>query len=872
MTTNPPIPGLSPARKGLYLFAFAATVAIAWWVLRPEPQESYVRIPYAGTNATANYDPATLFKTPYTTEAGMCVTEILTDLAEMAFRAGAGKAPVPGVVRVAVSEEAGSQRRHPRYRVDVTLGQKSARLSLPVEIIWDHETYREAGRTFLELAGVKLSVPRREADPDSAQAALMGRLLDAEAVTIVNESRRVSQELTRDFLNVGAHEEAAFLHGVLVMKEEAAFFSDPRLGLCRLVAHLTLARCLGGGAPGLAGEAAEAISLAAMKRQVEAVARLGDPAAQPDPAVAAWLRVIRATVTADYRPLSDPASRTPLERVAWLRAYGLSVGIRLALEIWPYAKLASYPDAQRVLREMGPWEFLRDLGRDGMKSELGEQWDVLQAYFGAPAGALPSTDQLNVHPEHCFSTNGEIRVLGWGHWASFFQRHLMNELHGRYEARRWYGGWDSDVKSAEEQIRTQYSALLLQPLLLQQIRTNWMTRPDRLDEAIAMSRTHPEIIPSILWGRLQPVYEDTNLRMRDQVRVTTEEWFRHYPLPGTALVLYEPFLDYGMHGKVTDVPLLDELGRMAPYDFSILNLRDYPRWVGSFGVGERERVSPDQTKEYWEPLSGYMLTAMWEMAELKRGDPKDYERRLLEMIRLAPTYNIDLGQYFFLRNEPDKALPYFEAGFTNRADSERLSKWVRHVVELELDAGRVEKAEALADEAIARWAHQGFSAKARIHERAGRLAEALALYEQVEQNYSEPDPLIGFCTRNAVASVGTPEEPRIFAALERLRPKECVRVSVADFHGPPGEREGVDIIGPDPRITYYGLKGGDVVVGVDGWRTRTGKDFDRVLKLSIGSRIRLIVWDWSGYREVVCEDSDRLEGFPFGSVSPRRKP
>ncbi|MBI3869177.1 MAG: hypothetical protein HY299_11685 [Verrucomicrobia bacterium] len=856
----------------LFLGVIAIAVAsVARWLILSVSPDSYVRYPNGDTNVWVRYASTTFFTAPYKSEAAMCVTEILEDLAEMVLRAAEGRAPEPGAVQVRVTEESGSRPRHPRYRVDFTLRGKAAHLSLPVEVMWDHETYGEACKAMLALAGKTSSQAKRAPESDAESLAMLERLLDADAVTIVRESRLVSEALSQDFVDPAAHERAAFLHGVLVLREQAGLFSDPRLGLCRLAAHLAMARNLDQRTQGVAGDLAEAIGLVVMRRQTELVQRLGDPAIEPNAPVAAWIRILRGAGTGDYRGLANPRARSLLEQIAWLRAYSLSVGTRSALAIVPYETLKDIPDFVRTLRAANCEQLVQPLARDGMRCELQEQQRVFREYFGTASTTELSANQLNVHPGHCFSTNGSVRIIDWGHWAAFFQRHLLNDVYRRYQAKDWLGSGADDVLKAANQARTQYADLVLQPVLLQQMRPDWMFKVDRLDEAVALARAHPELIPTMLWGKLEPVYRDAPSVLHDQVMLATADWFHHYPLPGTGLVMFDYRADYGEHGMIGDQGLLEELGRMAPYDLQILRLRD--PFHGAVGLVEivEGRPGPDRLRALWEPASEYMIGAMREMADLSRDHPDDYERRLLGMARLSPAYYLDLGFYFSERKNTPKAIQYVETGFAVVSDSSTLAQYVGRAVELELDAGRVEKASEMAQQISEGGCYQGLAAQARIHERAHRLREAYNLYARVEQEYGEQEPLISFCARAAPVSIGTAAEPLIFEALERFRPKDCERVSVADFHGPPEENEGVDIIGANPIVAHYGFKEGDVVVALDGLRVRTRGHLERLRQIGFGPKLRLIIWDGTQYRDVVCEDSDRLDGFPFGFISPRRQ-
>src|SRR5947207_126449 len=88
---------------------------------------------------------------------------------------------------------------------------------------------------------------------------------------ITTDIAELSQELAGDFRNPALHERAAVLLGVFALRESSGHFYDVRLPLCRMTAHLALARSLKkDSAYSVHGRLAEAILYTLMNNQRDA--------------------------------------------------------------------------------------------------------------------------------------------------------------------------------------------------------------------------------------------------------------------------------------------------------------------------------------------------------------------------------------------------------------------------------------------------------------------------------------------------------------------------------------------------------------------------------------------------------------------------
>src|SRR6266513_4674998 len=92
--------------------------------------------------------------------------------------------------------------------------------------------------------------------------------------TVIREDKRLSTALTENPLDPELHEEAALLIGSFAMRESAgSTFCDIRRCLCKMTAHMALARAVRQN-PGACGTLAEAILCSLTGRETPAFALL----------------------------------------------------------------------------------------------------------------------------------------------------------------------------------------------------------------------------------------------------------------------------------------------------------------------------------------------------------------------------------------------------------------------------------------------------------------------------------------------------------------------------------------------------------------------------------------------------------------------
>lgn len=179
-------------------------------------------------------------------------------------------------------------RKNVQFSIDVT------------EHLW-------APNAFVPMARELLSV-EQASTPSATGSDLLAVLTEPTPETIQTENARLSRLLRDNLRSPALHEQAALLMGALALRENAGTLSDPRRMMCRMTAHLAIARALNPDAPTMEGRMANAVLLVLANRQRDALARLDQiDAMKGSPALAAWSRALRMRATNDWR--SCPTSR-----------------------------------------------------------------------------------------------------------------------------------------------------------------------------------------------------------------------------------------------------------------------------------------------------------------------------------------------------------------------------------------------------------------------------------------------------------------------------------------------------------------------------------------------------------------------------------
>ncbi|HWB59199.1 MAG TPA: hypothetical protein VG733_06895, partial [Chthoniobacteraceae bacterium] len=450
--------------------------------------------------------------------------------------------------------------------------------------VWGSENYTPVVKNLMQAW--KLETPQATA-PDTAMA---GRLATPDASVLVAEGQRITKALATHPLDPELNEQAALLTVVFGLRESSGVFYDVRGTLCRVAAHLAVARASRPEA-GPNGKLASMVLLALAGREVESLEELKPlEAAQP-----AWANALKMRNTGDWRITAQPASASLLEQLAWFRAATAAAGVDFAHVKFPKSAEDDRPDWGHLA---GAESYSVENGHEYIKNllvlevaEISATWRTLS---GTPMEEADLVKRLNVSPlpELPLKETSDFEVLGWPEWAAYYQRHVCSDLWETYDFIKSMLGLPEDAKELQVQIKAHFSGLTLYPFLEKRLASDAATCTEAMNAAAAICENQPWLASSANWGDLMlPNAFNVKVSVRDPA-----PWFEPGLLYGTT---YDFFPRNFVLRLLNGAPLgsWDRLSSLAPYDYDLLFLRAWGRF-GPNATAQQLEVNYSTIKDY----------------------------------------------------------------------------------------------------------------------------------------------------------------------------------------------------------------------------------------------------------------------------------
>ncbi|HEY0864315.1 MAG TPA: hypothetical protein VGD97_09440 [Lacunisphaera sp.] len=782
------------------------------------------------------------FQSPWQTESEYIVTMVAADLVEMAYHAKHGRA-LEMNLPVEVREMTSSTEARPVYQVRAALGQEGeVTCELGIDTpIWAPRTYAPLVRMLFE----KLQLSGTEG---GTEPVLLKQLQDLRVETLAKADVELSEQLAREFAVPERHEEAAFLLGAFTLRQTNGLFFQLRAELCRMTAHLAFAGGLRANkTPPVTGQLAAALLTVLYNNQADALELL---APVPDEGEAGvWKRTLRMRATGDFRIIGESRTRALCEELEWFRARAESVSedrawasLRLSGEQQVLADWTRVLGAERSTVPMG-----HIVLRAGLPAELRE---VALAYEAVEGKALPPgelVEALNAEPRRCVTAaaggNARIGVIGWGMWAAFLQRQLCQALTTNFLFMRDGWGVPDEARQYQEAIDREFWGLRLYPFVRRQCAPDHAYYKKAQDEEMALVRRSPHVVPAGAWNYISfenplgPIYWPPP-------HPFINEWHRPNPVPGTA---YNPWPRMS-HRSLTERPdvvaRLERMHQLAPYDgivsHNLLRIRD----------GEKQTAELVE-KTYAAGLD-FQTVPLRKLARLTR-DPAAKERWIRKSAAIDPSDYWQLAQFYIEQRQEDDAAQAYVEWIDNEIDEVAVSNSAEWLIRYFERKGDIASARNLADRAAAAYSSAGLLAKARLLERQRETDGALEFYQKQAERYDDHGPVIGFLIR--LKEAGSSEH----AALRDSLMKEHLPAGLMKFDkttqtapriGVRVPEQGTGEWRPGSRIEAAGLRRGDIVVAVRGYRVADWESFKVLRRLEPEVPYILIIWRDKKYLEL----------------------
>ena len=791
---------------------------------------------------------------PFRDESQFIVWSVLSDLTEMAYYARNHRLPEPRSWSGSIQEMPGASAKGLVYRVEIAweIGQKP--LSLKVSVggpIWLPEVYAPAADSIREAIGLSTNGSAGQQDGGS-----MPELIDGLATTLERENQRVSQALEKDFSNPVLHEQAAMLLGAFALREHSHYFFDTRAPLNRMTAHLAMAHLLAPDrSPGTSGRLAEIMLLTLMNNQADAVARLSEIAGDTR-FPAAWIKILKARNTLDFHPLKSMKQASLSEEIAYFLAFSETGNASVAWNQIPDKKKKMIADFCRIAGDIGfSVETGNELLQLSLPTELAEVSSIYQLVFGRKLNPRDLVPALNSLPERCFSMDPDnrvrVKVIGWGQWASFFQRHLCFDLVRSHDFMKYRLAVPEDAEAYSSKTEKIFGALRLYPLVRRFSTSDDANYQRSQKEGLQLLLSAPQSVPARCWNFL---YSAPDFQARPVVLdgEIMERWFHHNPPPGTA---YDPAARLHQPTVVGSnwLERVTQLHRLAPYNLDI----------SLFLLDNQYSNAPTETQalDLFGPVIPYYAKGLLVVATTMRNDPDRFERLLLQGVASDPSLYYALGDYFVEHKQDSKAEEYFAKAEALDPDSLGAASYAGWRITYHLNRGEQTVARRIADAAAEVYSQDGLEAKAQFHEAIKDYAQAFEWYAKVFERYDDAGPLVEFCARHKQKTGSDQFAPQLKQIMVGIFPKGLEKVRLNVFTSPP--TDGVLVAEENDAVTSAGIKMGDVIVAVYGTRVHSFKQYMYARSFSSNPELDLIVWQGNGYHELKASPPNHRFGVSF---------
>jgi tetratricopeptide (TPR) repeat protein len=808
---------------------------------------------------TAQNKPAGYFKTDFQDESQFIVETIVADLAEQIYYAKFHRLTDTRYFTVSAIETADSSFAAPTYELLVNLDVKINGLKTKLAVdgpIWSPEVYDGVAKMLANAVGLPAGAMN-----GFDNTALLTKLTDGKATTIEKENQRLSLDLENDFSNPSLHEQAAVLLGAFTLREHSGDFYEIRSPLCRITAHMAMARYLNGGnLSAINGRMAEAMLLTLVNNQGAALATLSSIGTNDDTLVS-WVRGLQARNTSDYRPLDKLDGLSQIECINWFYALDKSANTDLA-----WSRLS---DVQKrmcdFVRIANEGDFSVGAGHELLAVSLPLEFEEISSVYQlSKQEKLKNNDlveALNQMPDRCFSPGSDkqtgVHVIGWGLWAGFLQRQLCHAVEQNFDfmQRKW--GVPDDAKTFSTKCDRMLDGLRLYPFVRRFNCTDVASYHKSVDDGFKVTVATPQLVPARCWNLLCYWFTPDEY-YHPNPNPHVNEWHKHNPPPGTA---YNPLprLDHpSLIGRPDSEAWLNKLHELAPYDGDIT----WYIWKTKYN----SKPSYEQAVALFQPTLSYDYHAMGRVADTVQDQPEKYEQLLSKAAELNPSDYFTLANYFEQRNA-DKAAGYIERGNSQCPDSVLASYSASWLVKYYLQKGRTEAARREADFAGEVYSSVGLQSKAEFLEATGDYAGAFQWFSNIEERYEDSGPVIAFCIRYKNKTGNSRFDGELQRRTSKYFPKGIEKAGLGDFQTAP--TDGVSINEATDLARAAGLKAGNVIVAIDAIRVHNFKQYSVAREMSQTPEMDLIIWQGNNYREIKASPPSRRFGGDFGDYISR---
>lgn len=790
-------------------------------------------------------------QTPYTCEVEYIAHQVLQDLCEMAWFAAKGSPPGTNDISVQATIEEGRLSPQPHCDIQIRIGNVSIKTNTVLAQAWHVNTYLPLARRVLSSLGLRATPAKGEGTVEMDR--WLERALDTQLAVLEDWNKELSSQWAAAPRRADLHENAALLLGIFCLRECAGTFSESRHEVCRMTAHLALARAFE-PQPSAGGELAEALQLRALGNQLEALSHL-DSVKSPSAIQARWIRIVRTRITGDYRQLDDVRDGSPEELRTWMLTRSARLSTTVTAPKLKDPTLLTNLHYLRIIRNGESSVELKHIpSYYGVESELAAFRAMYQSIHGNPLEKRGIAQALNTEPERCVGAGGRPRVISPGAWALHFQRHLCNAMETQILFIHYSLSCKPEADEIRQDFRERFADLWFSLLIRSQ--------PDSFEQPMllagawgrlrALITEHPALIPSHRWLALLTPTAGRDQMELQQLGPTMTRWADYLPVPGTAYPAGNPGLPYASRSEAQTPDTLKALLALAPYSRQLCESVLKATYTTNRPVSEVLAV--------WGVLTNYDNLAMWQVAHTQIRTPALYEEQMGRLAALNPHHYFTLGEYVVKHGETNRGMDLIEKGYHEFPDRVAASHWAPSLVHYHQKGGRDEAALAIAKEAADTYSGSGLRAMADYHEFRGEMRETATWLQRMEERY-DSQTYLRFCIEHSESVKDPALSRKLRTRLVKERDKRGVKASTLNRSASPAA--GVMITSTNENTLRYGLQLSNIIVAVNGIVVTNYDSYTIARIAGANTTIPLIFWNGSEYKEATADLPDSRLGVPI---------
>jgi hypothetical protein len=779
--------------------------------------------------------PQSDFQTPWQFETQYIVTEIASDLTEMAYYAKNHTALPAGSVKAVPVGDWAHGTKGLTFEITGKLGADGElNCLLPINrAVWSPETYRPLVDLLFSKLNLKADV---QGQPDSSE--ILQTLLEPTVEHLVSTDAEISAQLSSSFTSSLVHERSALLMSIFELRQPDNKFFQTLFELCRTTSHLAFAGGLSGwGTPSQTGQIAGALLSVEYGDQSGALVQAKRLSQFPE--LAPWQRVIRMSATSDFRIFDETDKPTLLERFERFRSYGAIDAQKSWSELNLTKDEALEADWWRIL---GSSSAGVQLGHEHLSARIPVELREIKIAFESETGsryAAAGIKNLNAHPMRCVSLDADggtvVHVLGWGTWAAFLQRELCDAVTTDYYFIDYMWGLPDEAAGFRKKVDDMFWELELYPLVRRENSGSENYYHQAQDDAMALVRRSPESVPAEVWNDIS--YAASGMkRYVPPPHPFINEWHRPNPPPGTVYNIRPRFLHPSLKARPDYIPLLQEMHALAPYNQEV----DYHLIYALYSY----YPPPDKVEEiYGGAVEYHGGPCMW-IAELSADIPGAYEKWMNKAILLSPRPRWELAIYFAMHGREEMAKETFETWLAEEKDDVLMSNTVDWLVEYREGKGDEAGATDLASKALATGSGGGMITMAHLLERRKDYAGAYAQYANEHERYNRTTYIVGFLMR--MKKIGSPEakDSLLDNFLKSNYPAGLVPAEDAPSGAP---SYGAEVNETQNIGIVWKLRWQDVIVSMNGYRVNNPATFHLIQELDPSAPLTMTIWRNGAY-------------------------